>query len=46
MNELEKRTLEAQKERAELRSKVAQTERDIVNARLQLLKTRVQIEAG
>jgi hypothetical protein len=45
-NELEKRTLEAQKQRAEQRAKVAQKERDIVNARIQLLKTRAKIESG
>ncbi len=46
VNEFEKRTLEAQKERAELRAKVAQTERDVVNSRLELLKTRSKIESG
>ena len=46
VNEFEKRTLEAQKERAELRAKVAQKERDVVNSRLELLKTRSKIEAG
>lgn len=46
VNEFEERTLEAQKQRAELRAKVAQTERDVVNSRLQLLKTRSKIEAG
>ena len=46
VNEFEKRTLEAQKDRAELRAKVAQTERDVVNSRLELLKTRGKIESG
>ena len=46
INELEKRTLEAQKDRAELRAKVAQSERDIVNSRLELHKTRSKIGSG
>jgi chromosome segregation ATPase len=46
INELESRTLEAQKDRAEFRAKVAQTEKDIVNSRIQLLKTRSKIESG
>jgi len=46
VNEFERRTLEAQKQRAEQRAKVAQKERDVVNSRLQLLKTRSKIEAG
>jgi len=45
-NALEKQTLEAQKERADLRAKVAKTEKDVVNSRLQLLKTRGKIESG
>jgi len=46
VNELEKRTLEAQKERADWRGRVADTEEDVVNSRLQLLKTRAKINAG
>lgn len=46
VNEFEKRTLEAQKERAEQRAKVAQKERDVMNSRLELLKTRTKIESG
>lgn len=46
VNEFEKRTLEAQKDRAELRSKVAKTEKEVVNSRIQLLKTRAKIETG
>lgn len=46
VNELEKRTLEAQKERADWRGRVADTEEDVVSSRLELLKTRARIEAG
>jgi chromosome segregation ATPase len=46
INELESLTLEAQKERADLRAKVAKTEKDVVDSRLQLLKTRSKIESG
>lgn len=46
VNELEKRTLEAQKDRADWRGRVADTEEDVVNSRLQLLKTRAKIDAG
>ena len=46
VTELETRTLEAQKDRADLRAKVAKTEKDVVDSRLQLLKTRSKIESG
>lgn len=46
INELEGRTLEAQADRADLRAKVAQTEKDVVKSRIQLLKTRSKIESG
>lgn len=46
INELEGRTLEAQKDRAEQRAKVAQTEKDVVKSRIELLKTRSKLESG
>lgn len=46
VNEIEKQTLEAQSDRADLREQVAKKEKDVVKSRLELLKTRSKIQSG